>query len=82
MLAGIGDQRKLELLVEAGFSSVDAIQITTLNGARFLGLDTEIGSISVGERAALVLLNGDVVKDISAIEKPDLVLKAGVGDDG
>jgi imidazolonepropionase-like amidohydrolase len=80
-LAGLGDQRELELLVESGFSVPEAVHIYTMNGATFLGEDKEIGSIAVGKKADLVLLNGDLGKDPTAIEKPEIVFKDGVGFD-
>jgi imidazolonepropionase-like amidohydrolase len=44
-------------------------------------LGDRIGSIAARKQADLVLLDGDLAKDISAIEKPELVFKAGVGYD-
>jgi len=80
-LAGLGDQRELELLVKAGFSVPEAVKIYTMNGATFLGEDKDIGSITVGKKADLVLLQGDLAKDVSVIEKPEIVFKDGVGFD-
>jgi imidazolonepropionase-like amidohydrolase len=71
----------VELLVEAGFTPVQAIQIATLNGARFMGADKEIGSIDVGKTADLVLVKGNPAKHISDIENVSLVFKDGVGYD-
>src|SRR6202451_3456201 len=48
VLPGYGDQRGLELLVEAGFSPVEAIHIATQNGAIFLDEDSSIGTIAAG----------------------------------
>ena len=45
VLPGFGDQREIELLVEAGFSPVEAIRIATLNGAIYEGTQASIGSI-------------------------------------
>jgi imidazolonepropionase-like amidohydrolase len=81
VIPGFGDQRELELLVEAGFTPVEAIRIATLNGARFLGEDKDIGSIEAGKAADLVLVDGDPAHDIHAIEHVDLVFKDGVGYD-
>jgi imidazolonepropionase-like amidohydrolase len=81
VIAGLGDQRNIELLSKAGFSIPDVIKIATQNGATYLGLGDRIGSIAVGKQADLVLLDGDLAKDISVIEKPELVFKAGVGYD-
>ncbi len=80
-LAGFGDQRNIELLVEGGFTSEEAIRIATLNGARFLGLDQQIGSIAPGKQADLVVLAGNPVQRIADIEKVSLVFKDGVAFD-
>jgi imidazolonepropionase-like amidohydrolase len=80
-LAGFGDQRNIELLVEGGFTLAEAIQIATLNGARFLGLDEHIGSIARGKQADLVVLDGNPTKQISDVEKVRLVFRDGIGFD-
>ena len=80
-LAGFGDQRNIELLVEGGFSLPQAIQIATLNGAKFLGLDNLIGSITTGKQADLVVLEGNPVREIADIENVTFVFKDGVGFD-
>ena len=80
-LAGFGDQREIGLLVEGGFSPVEAIQIATLNGARFLGQDGKIGSILAGKQADLVVLNGNPSMQIADLEKVTVVFKDGVGFD-
>jgi len=81
VLPGFGDQREVELLVEAGFSPVEAIQIATLNGATYLGRQAQIGSIAVGKNADLVVIQGDPSTKISDIENVELVFKDGVGFD-
>jgi imidazolonepropionase-like amidohydrolase len=81
VLPGFGDQRGIELLVEAGFSPVEAIKIATLNGANYLGRDKQIGSVSVGKNADLVIVKGDPAKQISDIENVELVFKDGIGYD-
>lgn len=80
VIAGYGDQRGLELLVEAGFSPVEAIRIATSNGAKFLG-DERIGVIAPGKAADLVLVRGDPSTDIGAIKQVDTVFKDGIGFD-
>ena len=82
VLPGFGDQRAIELLVEAGFSPVEAIRIGTLNGATYLGLADRIGSIAVGKDADLVLVRGDPSTRIADIEQVVTVFKDGVGYDG
>ncbi len=81
VLPGFGDQREIELLVEAGFSPVEAIQIATLNGARYLHRDDHIGSVTVGKNADLVVVQGDPATRIEDIEKVEVVFKDGVGFD-
>jgi imidazolonepropionase-like amidohydrolase len=81
VIAGYGDQREVELLVEAGFTPVEAIRIATSNGARFLGADKDIGSIEAGKAADLVLVEGNPATDINAIENVVEVFKDGVGYD-
>ena len=79
VLPGFGDQRELELLVEAGFTPAEAIHIATENGAKFLGEESELGTIGVGKAADLVILNGNPAANISDVEKADTVFKDGVG---
>jgi imidazolonepropionase-like amidohydrolase len=81
VVPGFGDQREIELLVEAGFSPVEAIQIATLNGATYLGRAEHIGSVEVGKNADLVVVAGDPATHIEDIEHVELVFKDGVGFD-
>jgi imidazolonepropionase-like amidohydrolase len=80
-LPGFGDQREVELLVEAGFSPLEALKIATLNGAIYLGRDKQIGSIAEGKNADLVVVHGDPSQHIDAIEDTVIVFKDGVGYD-
>jgi len=81
VLPGFGDQREMELLVEAGFSPLEAIHIATANGARFMGKLDRIGTIEAGKQADLVVLNGDPSKRISDVENVEIVFKDGYGYD-
>lgn len=80
-LPGFGDQRNLELLVEAGFDVPQAIRIMTLNGARVLGVDEELGSIEAGKLADLAVVRGNPVASPRDIRNVTLVFKDGVGYD-
>lgn len=80
-LAGFGDQREVELLVEAGFTPVEAIHIASANGAEFLGESNRIGRLAPGMAADLVVIHGDPAKNIADIEKVETVFKDGVGYD-
>jgi imidazolonepropionase-like amidohydrolase len=81
VLPGFGDQREIELLVEAGFSPVEAIKVATLNGAIYLGRDKQIGSIATGKNADLVVVKGDPSKQVSDVENVEIVFKDGIGYD-
>jgi hypothetical protein len=81
VLPGFGDQREIELLVEAGFSPVEAIHIATENGAIYLGQQSRIGSLAEGKQADLILIKGDPSKHIDEIENVETVFKVGIGYD-
>jgi imidazolonepropionase-like amidohydrolase len=81
VVPGYSDQRQIELLVEAGFSPVDAIRICTLNGATYLGKAARVGSIAAGKQADLVVIDGDPSKTIADVRKVETVFKQGVGFD-
>ncbi len=77
-LPGFGDQHEVELLVtDAGFTPVEAIKIATLNGAKYLGKQAQIGSIEVGKNADLMVVKGDPSKQIEDIENVVVVFKDG-----
>src|SRR5713101_2202778 len=80
-LPGFADWRELELLVDAGFTPVEAIHIATQNGAKFMGRDDSIGTIAPGKAADLVVIHGDPAAKITDIEKVETVFKDGVGYD-
>ncbi|MGB2889550.1 MAG: amidohydrolase family protein [Candidatus Acidiferrales bacterium] len=81
VVPGYGDQREIELLVEAGFSPVEAIKIATLNGAIYLADQDKIGSIAAGKNADVVIIKGDPATRISDVENVEIVFKDGVGYD-
>lgn len=79
VVAGYSNQHTLELFVEAGFTVAEAVNISTLNGAKYMGIDKETGSLENGKLADLVIINGDLEKDISNICNMELVFKEGTG---
>lgn len=81
VIAGFGDQRGVELLVEAGFTPVEAIRIATANGARFLGESERVGTLAAGKAADIVVIKGNPGADIADIRKVEIVFKDGVGYD-
>jgi len=80
-LPGFGDQRGYELLRESGLTAEQAVQVTTYNGARVLGVEKNLGSVEKGKIADLVLLKGDLVADPSVIRNVVTVYKDGVAYD-
>jgi imidazolonepropionase-like amidohydrolase len=67
------------LLVDwGGLSNMEAIQAGTLNGAKLLGWDKNLGSLTSGKWADIVAVNGDPLRDIHAMEKVVFVMKNGV----
>jgi imidazolonepropionase-like amidohydrolase len=78
IVAGFGDLREVELLVEAGFTPLEAIKIASLNGAKFLGEDSRIGSIAIAKQADLMVVKGNPAANINDIENVEIVFKDGV----
>lgn len=81
VVAGFGSQREVELLVEAGFTPLEAIRIATSNGAQYLNATDRIGSIARGRHADLIILSADPSTNINNIEKVETVFKDGIGYD-
>lgn len=77
VLPGFGDQRNFELLVEAGFSTGEAVRILSHNGAVALGLGREKGRLAPGYAADLVVLRGDLEADASVIRAVRYVIQGG-----
>jgi imidazolonepropionase-like amidohydrolase len=81
VIPGYSNQRQLELLVEAGFTPLEAISIGTMNGARYLGREAKVGTIAAGKQADLVVVSGDPSANISDVRNVEIVFKQGVGFD-
>jgi imidazolonepropionase-like amidohydrolase len=81
VIPGYSNQRQVELLVEEGFTPLEAISISTLNGAKYLGRDARIGTIAAGKQADLVVVNGDPSKTIADIRNVETVFRMGIGFD-
>ena len=80
-LPGFGDHRNYELLIEAGFTPVEAIKIMSANGAQVLRELNQRGTITIGKRADLVILDGDLPSTPAVIRNVSLVFKDGIGYD-
>ena len=81
VVPGYADQRNLELLVEAGFTPVEAIHIATQNGAVFQGQEQSVGSIQAGRAADLIVIKGNPAEKIDEVENVETVFKDGLGYD-
>jgi predicted amidohydrolase YtcJ len=76
-IPGFTLHRELELYVEAGIPANEVLRIATWNGAKYTNTLGDSGSVSVGKRADLIMVDGDPVADISAIRRVALVMKEG-----
>ncbi len=81
VLPGFGDQRNYELLLETGFSPAQVVQIMTANGAKVLGIDDAVGTLTPGKQADLVVINGDLEAQPETIRNVAVVFRQGVGYD-
>ena len=77
-MPGFALHHELELDVQAGIPAFKVLQNATLNAARIMKLDADLGSIAAGKLADVTLVNGDPVANISDIRKTALVMKDGV----
>ena len=77
-MPGFALHRELELDVQLGIPANKVLQDATLNAARIMKLDADLGSIVPGKLADLTLVDGDPTSDISDVRKTALVVKDGV----
>lgn len=76
-MPGFALHRELEMYVQAGIPAPDVLRIATLNAAKVLGRDADLGSIAPGKLADLILVDGDPARRMSDIRNTDLVIKDG-----
>jgi enamidase len=81
VIAGYANSRAIELLVEAGLSPLEAIQVSTQNGAKYLEMEDKLGTIEVGKIADLVVVKGNPASRIQDIRNVEIVFKDGIGYD-
>ena len=74
-MPGFTLHHELALYVRAGLTPAQALQVATLNGARYAKLEQEAGSIAPGKRADLILVDGDPTANIAEIRKVATVVK-------
>ncbi|OCX53802.1 amidohydrolase [Mucilaginibacter sp. PPCGB 2223] len=76
-LQGLGAHWELWMLTQGGMSPMQAIRCATINGASYLGMDKEIGSLEVGKLADLIVLNENPLEDIHNSDKIKFVMANG-----
>jgi enamidase len=81
VIPGYSNQRQIELLVDGGFTPLEAIRVATLNGATYLGREKNIGSITVGKQADLMVVRGDPSARIAEVRNVEIVFRQGIGYD-
>jgi hypothetical protein len=79
---GIELVRELEIYQQAGFTPAEALQSATILPARIVGADKRTGSIAVGKEADMVLVDGDVSKELGALRRVVTVISDGYVMDG
>ena len=75
---GFGDQRNYELLLEAGFSAPEVVQIMSANGAKVLGVLDNVGTVEQGKLADLVVIEGDL-EESGNLHNTKIVFRHGLG---
>lgn len=68
---------ELEAMLEAGLDAYDTIRLATVGGANLIGLSSEIGTVTIGKRADLLLLRCDPSQDIACLREPEMVVARG-----
>jgi imidazolonepropionase-like amidohydrolase len=76
-LVGAGLHREIELYVQAGMTPMEAIQSATIVSARAMNLDRDTGTVEVGKRADLILVDGDPLANIMDLRKVSRVIANG-----
>jgi imidazolonepropionase-like amidohydrolase len=77
-LPGWSLHQEMELFVEAGLTPMEALLATTLNNAKVLGKEDELGTVEPGKYADLVILDADPLQDITNTQEIHLVIKGGL----
>ena len=66
---GLGAHWEMWMLAQGGMTPLNVLKAATLNGARYLGLDKDIGSLEVGKLADIIVIDGNPLADIRVTEK-------------
>lgn len=74
----VASVREIELYHEAGMTQLQALRTATVNTARMLGADQDLGTVAVGKYADLIALDGDPTRDIRQLRSISMVMKGGL----
>jgi imidazolonepropionase-like amidohydrolase len=78
VLMGVATPLEMELMVEAGLKPVDVIRAATINAARMIGREKDLGSVEAGKLADLLILDANPLDNIGAVRRIHRVVKGGV----
>ena len=81
LLPGFQDHNAMVSMVKAGWTPLEVIKIATIDGAKFLKIEKELGSIDVGKIADLLIVSGKLDQNIYDIKKVAIVFRNGIGYD-
>jgi imidazolonepropionase-like amidohydrolase len=79
LLPGFQNHNVLVSMVKAGWTPLDVIKMATIDGAKFLKVENELGSIDIGKAADLVVISGKPDITIEDIKNVEIVFRAGIG---
>jgi len=77
-MLGLDTHWELELFVQGGFSPMEALEVATINGAKYHGIDEDLGTLEAGKLADLIILEEDPSVDIKNLDSIKYVMKNGV----
>ena len=81
ILPGFQNHNAMVSLVKAGWTPLNVLKLSTIDGAGFLKIDNELGSIDVGKIADLLIVSGKPDQKIEDIRNVEIVFKNGIGYD-
>ena len=81
LLPGFQDHNAMVSMVKAGWTPMEVIKMATIDGANFLNIQNEAGSIEVGKNADFIIVDGKPDQKIEDVKNVSLVFRNGIGYD-